>query len=415
MRFFLIPCLAAAQTTSVQFDQMGQSLFERGLYDKAIGYYQQAIQADPNNAQAFEDLGNAYMKKGDQPDAVAAYQKSLQINPNNPTLKVMVDNMNNTPTTAIPDNTTNSQAQAPSNNTVIVQEPAHAVVVERVRHRNVPQNLNPDLAPIDQAKFWIKAELGYDWAQQGDLINSSNTINNGQLNYANATYPNSATGYAGSALASNSGLGWGGEIGFLLSPHFGLAIGSRYIQSNDYTADVQYNNSPYNDQENLTLTPAVVPITLDLYFFLPDHDGRFFISAGAGYYLGVVHVDQTTTTNNFFGTPTNGTGNSTDEWTGDMYSGNIGFQLGIGREFEVSPRFGIEIYGRAYYAQITNFQGTLYDGNTSGTFALASSSSGPALVDADNPIYVNSANQERYTTIDFTGFDVGASLNFYYF
>src|SRR5208282_3221428 len=110
----------------------------------------------------------------------------------------------------------------------------------------------------------------------------------------------------------------------------------------------------------------------------------------AGYYLGMVHVDQTTTTNNFFGTQTTPTGLSSDEWTGDMYSGNIGFQLGIGREFQISPRLGIEIYGRAYYAQITNFQGTLYDGYSSGTFGLASSSTGPALVDADNPSFINS-------------------------
>lgn len=299
-----------------------------------------------------------------------------------------------------------------------MHEPARTAVINKAREnawKQAKANHNPDLAYIDEAKVWIKAELGYDWAQQGDLINSANTINNGQLDYVNATNPYPATGYIGSALASNSGLGWGGELGFLVSPNFGIAIGSRYLQSANYTANVQYDNSPYNDQEILTLTPAVVPITLDLYFFLPDKGGRFFISAGTGYYLGMVHVDQTTTYNNFFGTPTNGTGNQTDEWTGDMYSGNIGFQLGIGREFQVSPRFGIEIYGRAYYAQITNFQGTLYDGNTSGTFALASTSSGPTVVDAENPVYINNTYQERYTTIDFTGFDVGASLNFYYF
>ena len=407
---FLIPCLAAALTTSMDMDYQGQSLYQKGLYSKAIGYYQQAINLDPNNAQAYQDMGNAYMKLNDQADALSAYQKSLQINPNNPTLKVMVDNMNNTPSTTVPDNTTNSLAQP--------QAQAPTTVVERGRPRPrrtyVPQNLDPNLAPIDQAKVWIKAELGYDWAQQGDLINSSNTINNGQLNYANITNP-AATSYSGSALASNSGLGWGGELGFLVSPNFGIAIGSRYLQSSNYTANVQYANSPYNDQENLTLTPAVVPITLDLYFFLPDHEGRFFLSAGAGYYVGVVHVDQTTTYNNFLGYPTNQTAYNSDEWTGDLYSGNIGYQVGIGREFQVSPRFGIEIYGRAYYAQITNFQGTLYDGNSSGTFGLASSSSGPTVVDADYTSHISSANAERYATIDFTGFDVGASLNFYYF
>jgi hypothetical protein len=35
------------------------------------------------------------------------------------------------------------------------------------------------------------------------------------------------------------------------------------------------------------------------------------------------------------------------------------------------------------------------------------------VVDADLPQYINGTYQERYATIDFTGFDVGASLNFY--
>jgi tetratricopeptide (TPR) repeat protein len=410
---FFIPCLAAALTTSMDLDYQGQSLYQRGLYAKAIGYYQMAVQADPNNAQAYQDMGNAYMKLNDQANALMAYQKSLALNPDNPTLKVMVDNMsaNTTAPAAAPQ----AQAPAPSNNTttVIEEQPARPYLRKRIREEQIKEakaDRNPNIAAIDQAKAWIKLELGYNYAQQGDLINSANSINNGQFNPGNAI-PGSLA-YTGSALASNSGLGWGGELGFLLSPNFGLAIGSRYIQSNDYKANVVYDTG---DLENLTLTPAVVPLTLDLYFFLPDKGGRFFLSAGTGYYLGMVHVDQTTTSNNFFGTQTTPPGLSSDEWTGDMYSGNIGFQFGIGREFQVSPRFGIELFARAYYAQISNFQGTLNDGNSSGTFALASSSSGPALVDAENPALVNSTYQERYATIDFTGFDVGASLNFYYF
>jgi hypothetical protein len=190
-----------------------------------------------------------------------------------------------------------------------------------------------------------------------------------------------------------------------------LAIGARYLQDNNYTADVSYNTGDY---ENLTLSPMVVPITLDAYIFLPDHDGRFFLSGGVGYYQGIVYVDQTTSSNNFFGTP-NGSG-ATDDWTGNLYSGNIGFQLGIGREFAISRHFGLELFARGYYAKITNFQGTLFDsnGNTQ-TYGLAASSTGPTIVDADTANYINAAQGERYATIDFTGFDVGFSLNWYSF
>ena len=295
----LIPGLAAAQMTSQEYDQLGQAVFQKGLYDKAVGYFQQAVQADPNNAQAYEDLGNAYMKQNDQSDAVAAYQKSLKINPNNPTLKVMVDNLNST---AVPNSST--VATEPStNDTVEEQQPAQkTIVIKRraPRPQPAPVNYNDGLAPIDHARIWSKFEFGFNYSLQGDLMNSVTTNNNentaGTLPY----------GFdSGNAAMAPGGMNIGGEIGFLLNPNNGIAIGVRYLQANDYTFNAN-NSQPASvvgapqDSEDTTFTPYVVPITLDYYLFLPDSGGRFFLTAGVGYYSAAVHVSENLSLSNYY-------------------------------------------------------------------------------------------------------------------
>jgi len=407
--------LRAANPASQDYEDQGTALFNKGLYQKSIEYFQDAVQADSTNWQAYQDMGNAYAQLNQNQNAIDSYQRSLQINPSNQAVRDAITNLGGNPNAA-PSGPPPSSPQAnPAPAYDQGGQPTTVIIEQRPRRRRQPEpepTYNDSLAPIDHAKFWAKLELGYDYSLQGDLVNSANTINNGSYNPANSNITG-ATSYTGSALASNSGLGWGGELGFLVNPNFGIGLGARYIQTSNYTADVQYNTG---DQEHLTLGPSVVPITLDLYLFMPDHDGRFFISGGLGYYQGIVYADQKTTSNNFFGTPTSTSTTGPDEWSGNLYGGNIGFQLGLGREFAVNRHFGIEIYARGYYARITNFQGTLYDlyGNSQ-SFGLAASSSGPTVVDADFPQYIGGSNSERYATIDYTGFDVGASLNFYSF
>ncbi|HTC21458.1 MAG TPA: hypothetical protein VK859_11460, partial [bacterium] len=103
-----------------------------------------------------------------------------------------------------------------------------------------------------------------------------------------------------------------------------------------------------------------------------------------------------------------------DIWEGNVSSAAVGFQASLGREFAVSDRFGIVLFARGRYAKISNFQGQLLDSNAvAGKFGLASGANG--VVDIDSPSNITSANNERYATIDFTGFDAGVALNFYGF
>ena len=46
-----------------------------------------------------------------------------------------------------------------------------------------------------------------------------------------------------------------------------------------------------------------------------------------------------------------------------MYGGNIGFQLGIDREFEIGPRLGLRLFARGRYAKITNINGNFTSAN----------------------------------------------------
>ncbi len=412
----LIPGLAAAQLSSQELDYQGESIYSKGFYAKSIPYFQQAIQADPNNAKAYEDLGNAYLKQNDQTDAIAAFQQSLQINPNNSTLKALVDSMSANGTTAPPPQT---QSTEPSYNQGTEAPPAQETFVVRRRRPRLenppPDNWKDGLAPMDHAKIWVKYEMGYNYSAQGDLMGSVTQLNNDNVAGGLPLEGIQNVFTSGNALMSPGGLNLGGEIGFLLNPYNGIAIGVRYLQANDYTYNASSTNNSAgpnypNDFETTTMTPYVVPFTLDYYLFLPDSGGRFFLTAGVGYYAGTVNVNENYSAVNY--ETTQGRPNPAtyaDNPVGALTAGNVGFQLGIGRDFAINRNFGISIFGRFRYCKITNFTGTLSDGQA---WALAKFADG--TVDIDDPSNIGTSG-ESYATVDWTGFDIGASLNFYSF
>ncbi|GEM_PF-1622976 len=446
----LAPALAqAANAQAQEYDELGMSLYRQGLYAKAISYFKNAVQADSTDWEGYENLGNAYFKINDNADALSAYQSSLQINPSNTTLENIVQSMqangvtaadnlaaanppanntqpannyNNTPANAQPSGVnpppagaapptspqSNVESEQPiGNGQSYSSQPGTTVVRHRRPVYAEPEpTYNDNLAPIDHAKFWTKLELGYSYASVNDLISGAANINNDT--YVNAD-PGLPASYSGTALASNSGVHAGAEIGFLLSPNFGIALGVKYIGLDNYNANVAYNDS-YGDYENLTLAPSVLPITLDFYLFMPDSGGRFYLKGGIGYYYGDVHVNESYSYSNFYNQQES---NSPENWIGDLYTGAVGFQIGIGREFEITNSFGVEIYAEGRYARLTNFQGTLSDqyGNSFNAGLATGNTNG--TIDFDTPSYINAANGEHYSTLDFTGFDVGVSFNWY--
>jgi len=436
----IAPAVAkAANAQAQEYDELGLALYRQGLYAKAIPYFQNAVQADPADWQGYEDLGNSYFKINDNTDALGAYQKSLQINPDNTTLENIVQSLRSSGVAASPSapaNTTNPPAnngyaaanQPPSGTvppsggveneqpigsnqpqagTPPSQPGTTTVVVEHRRHwaKPAPVNYADGLNPIDHAKFWTKFEMAYNYSTQTDLIGSANAIN---AESANGTLPLNNLGLTnGTATMSTTGYNLGAEIGFLINPNNGIGIGVRYIQSSDYNFN-EVNSaaatigSNSHDFEYGTFTPYVVPITLDYYLFMPDSEGRFFISAGVGYYAADVRVSENYNFDNYFGS----TGNIGSP-VGDLTAGTIGFQVSLGREFAISRNLGIEIFARGRYAKISNFQGTLSDG---GSYGLLKFSDGSVDIGAPSSIGQGGTTA---ATIDFTGFDLGLSLNWY--
>jgi tetratricopeptide (TPR) repeat protein len=59
----------------------GNILLEKGRLDEAIVHFQKALQNRPDFVNAYNSLGNALHQEGRMDEAIAQYQKALQINP----------------------------------------------------------------------------------------------------------------------------------------------------------------------------------------------------------------------------------------------------------------------------------------------------------------------------------------------
>jgi tetratricopeptide (TPR) repeat protein len=391
--FFILlvgtPSLLWAAMSSSDYTDIGMACYRAGQYVKAADYLKRAVEVDPQNWQAYEDLGDSNMKLGDNPDALDAYEQSLKAHPGNPTLQTLVDHLSGLDSSRDPTPNAGPPASCP---TPIVVHTDNATL-------------------MSHSKFWTRGEIGYNHWANTVMVDSAKTFNSGQFNPGKAIA--GSVSYTGGASAGTDNLQWGAEAGYMLNPYLGISIGVQLITLNagGYSANVGYDTG---DSEQLSLQENLLPITANLYLFLPDPLGRLFISGGFGYYVADVDVDQTTTTNNFFGTDNGNTGTGSNQWTGFMQSANIGFQVGAGHDFALTDKIGISLYARAYYVQITNFKGTLTDSNgATQHYGLASSASSPTVIDADLTQFINGA--EKYAMVDFTGYDIGAAVVFYNF
>jgi len=392
--FLCLPLLSNAAGTSAQdYEEMGQALYDRGLYAKSVNYFLKATQADPNSWSAYEKLGDAYSKMGDAVKAKEAYRKSFQLNPDHsdsthPSEESNFDsedNLEESPTIVPTPTPVGTEIRRPMPTTRI----GRLRLAEELSARN-------GSSVINYSRFWGRVELGYNYSAQGDLLNSARILT-GQI---------ADNGWLGSSTAGNHGLNMGADLGFQWDPYNGIALGIRYLRAPDYTINLNFQNDPSPDFEEATFQPSVLPITLDYYLFLPDKDGRFFLSAGAGLYPGRVHVDENYDFSVQLADP-----NAHNTFTGDLDTWGFGFQLGVGREWALNDHVGLSLFAKGRYAKLSRFQGILVDSTgATGNFGLATFSDG--TVDVDNTYNIGGGG-ETYTTIDFTGFDAGVALVFY--
>lgn len=66
----------------------GHRLFERGKYDKAIGFYEKALDFNPSHLVALEELAYSYQWSKEYGRAIKTFQDYLSLNPENHRLKL---------------------------------------------------------------------------------------------------------------------------------------------------------------------------------------------------------------------------------------------------------------------------------------------------------------------------------------
>ena len=74
--------LTEKEFEAIQFCNLGVAWYEKGDYEKAIKYYENAVRLNPDYAAAFNNLGVAYAKQGKFNLAMEYYRKATNINHN---------------------------------------------------------------------------------------------------------------------------------------------------------------------------------------------------------------------------------------------------------------------------------------------------------------------------------------------
>ncbi len=93
--FSIATSTAFSQANLDQYLTAGNQMITAKDYNKAIPYFQAAIQIDPKNSAAYQGLGSAYLSLNRKPEALSAYEKASSLNPGNTQLAGMVQSLKN--------------------------------------------------------------------------------------------------------------------------------------------------------------------------------------------------------------------------------------------------------------------------------------------------------------------------------
>lgn len=391
--------VSATVRTAADYFSLGTKLYNAKDYEGAHYAFEAGLVLDPQSAEGYQGLGDSLYFSGHQYDALQAYQKSLALNPNNPKLEAFVKSFkpNDVPTATV----TGTQ-EVNGEERVVVTGQDLGATGDKSGSQEGTQAPKPDLRLALDKSTWVRGYLGYDFALLGDLIGGISALSSENANTVNNVVTDT------------------GSNGLLAGVEFGIAIDSGNAFSisveNVWTQSQTFSNgvSDISDPTALfepSFQPDLMSVSLNYYAFIPGEKGsRSYIQLGAGVYQTVVGFtgwDPSTVLSGEGLDP-----NETGTFTATSFGGTFGFgeTFAIGKDFgfDISGRGRIVTFSQATAAQITN-GGAI---STNGPYAIMINTANSAI--AVEPVNPNIGNGYRYAVIDYSGFDISSSFNFYF-
>lgn len=362
--FFLLVALSAlqlhAQTPKTKLTdfQKGMTAYNLGQFEDALLDFKQALDDDPDSWEAYQQEGYCYFHLGKQTEMMAAFEESLKRNPDNPGLKNFINDLNGiTPTpTTVPMEQTAPTPAAP-----------------------------PKSAPASKwgRTPWLNLSAGLSYSGLGDLSDSVQAWNALLAQYHDP----------GSGSVANVGYQVALEFGQPLDPQETLALSADFETGHGFQEDLGPSGPA-----SLSINPQLFQFGLNYYRYFPGTSSRFFLTGGVLFGLAVADFYQNDPIETIQG-PLSGTG--------------LGFTLGLGNEWMISPVMGFQLAGRFRYLSISQLQNNyLVTNGGSGQVVLAIDSQADIGLAAPQNIGQSGL---RYMTLDYTGFTANFSFNFYLF
>ena len=359
--FLFTTGIPLAQATAPDHFQKGMVSYNLGNYQEALQSFDHAIDDNPDSWEAYQQAGYCYFHLDQRVKMLSAFDESLKLHPDNAELKEFIKNSVKAPTpTPIP---------------AALSTPTQATT------GHTP-SLLPAGGPEERGNSpWLNLSGGFGYESLGDLVNAANFWNQ-QINQYHDQ---------GNASVANLGFQCDLEIGDVVDPTNAFSLQVGFETGHGFQEHLVYS-SPVTQNIN----PQLFTFGWNYYHYIPVGDTRFILTGGFLFGLALVDYYQD---------------DPIETIQGPLSGNNLGFTLGVGAEWPVSSRVGFQMMGRFRYLSITHLQNNFNVGNlSSGQAVLAKDSQGTLGLATQQDI---SNGGLSYAVMDYTGFNLICSFNFY--
>jgi len=261
----------------------------------------------------------------------------------------------------------------------------------------------PESARAD-SKFSLRLQGGWAYLSAGDVNPGTQAF----FNHYEALWPASTDGYR----AVHKGYEFGGDVIFELTPRLGVGIGGGYLQISRASSMLLYDPELISPYASVAAEPRMnaVPVRMSVYLTVPlSTKFNFHADVGASYYFRAHYSDEC---RRIIWTM--------DEPSSVTYINNhvekkgipIGFQGGVGIEYELHHNFFVYLDARGRYARFRGLKGTSVleiDDETFSEQGILYYESVPMLLGSPRLIMVQSdppdgpGGEPRQAVVDFSG------------